>query len=390
MSRLSARKLFGFSSIGFLAFALVLMAFSLPSVTTYAQSECPSQTTDLEYGETVTGSIEKGKPAIIYCVEVSEGDELVVEMTATSGDLDTFLAITTVDAEEVLATNDDVESGTSDSRIEFEATFSGEILVMATRFEFADGTSTGDFELTLECGNCSTGKGTDTDKAANECPEDFNVIEYNEEITGEITDDEYFVFFCFNGSEGDELTIDVHATSGDLDTRLFLTDVEVTETLAENDDRESGNTDSLIEFTLEEDGAYLVAVGRYEGEEGTSEGEFELIIDGPEDTKVAGGECGEPPMSDLVAGSWVIETDELSLEMEFDCDGTVVVTFNGNTDTYDYEFDQDALTITIPELNILFENVIVVEGIMMTTIGEDETPLFFINSDIELEPTPSK
>jgi len=383
MIRLSARNrliLFPLAMV-----ALMLMLVSPVTPTIQAQSGCPDGSTLIEYGESITGSIEKGAPAVLYCVEVAVGDELVVEMKATSGNLDSFLAITTVDAEEVLATNDDVESGVSDSRIEYEATESGEILVMATRFEFADGTTTGDFDLTLDCENCTaTSDKGDTGAVENNCPDIFDVLEYNETVTGEVTDEAYFIFFCFNGREGDEITLDVRATSGDLDTRLIIADIEVTETLAENDDRETGNTDSLLEYTVEADGPYLIAVGRFQGEEGSTTGEFELAIEGPT-TVVAGdpGDCETPPLSDLVTGTWIIESDDIVLEMQFNCKGQVSVSINGDIDTFDYAFD--GLTIVVGNDNLVFENVVVVEGLMMATFGEDENLLLFLNSEFESE-----
>jgi len=63
----------------------------------------------------------------------------------------------------------------------------------------------------------------------------------NEEIlSGEITDREYFAEFPIEGvNEGDTISIETRATSGDLDLYIGLFQGE--DLVAENDDREQGS-----------------------------------------------------------------------------------------------------------------------------------------------------
>ncbi|PJF31995.1 MAG: hypothetical protein CUN52_02265 [Phototrophicales bacterium] len=78
--------------------------------------------------------------------------------------------------------------------------------------------------------------------------------------------------------DGSLVTLDLKAMSGDLDTLLYLVDRDGN-ILAENDDRVSGrDTNSFIEFPQADAGRYLIIVTRYGVVNGTSSGEYELII----------------------------------------------------------------------------------------------------------------
>lgn len=103
-------------------------------------------------------------------------------------------------------------------------------------------------------------------------------ISYGDTVTGSITDAEYFAGYCFEGSTGDQVTIDLVATTGDLDTYLIISDVFGEQVFAENDDVESGNTNSQIILDVSSGGTFLVFVSRYDGEEGTTTGNFALSI----------------------------------------------------------------------------------------------------------------
>jgi hypothetical protein len=119
--------------------------------------------------------------------------------------------------------------------------------------------------------------------------QEVTFIEYGDSVTGRITDELYFDAYCFEGSDGDEIVIDVEGTSGDLDTLVRLWDNTIETLFEENDDVEDGNTDSQIVFTLPADGDYLILVSRYELEDGSSTGGFELTLTAESSTKGLGG-----------------------------------------------------------------------------------------------------
>lgn len=97
--------------------------------------------------------------------------------------------------------------------------------------------------------------------------------------TGTVDNDSPFVEIQFDvPQDGSLLNLELNAISGDLDTLLYLVDRDGN-ILAENDDRIAGqDTNSFIEFPQADAGRYLVIVTRYGVVDGTSSGEFELII----------------------------------------------------------------------------------------------------------------
>ncbi len=97
--------------------------------------------------------------------------------------------------------------------------------------------------------------------------------------TGMIDNDTPFVEIGFEvARDGSLVILDLKAISGDLDTLLYLVDRDGN-ILAENDDRVAGqDTNSYIEFPQADAGRYLIIVTRYGVVNGTSSGEYELII----------------------------------------------------------------------------------------------------------------
>lgn len=139
------RKMFMLFIIGVVALALV------PSTVVQArQAEdfCVGSPT-IDYGDTVTGEITDAAAAAVYCFDGSRGDEVTVSVEATSGDLDTVVVLSDPTLEEFYASNDDISATSSDSEVAFELPTSGEYLILVTRFEMVDGTSSGRFTMTL-------------------------------------------------------------------------------------------------------------------------------------------------------------------------------------------------------------------------------------------------
>ena len=97
-------------------------------------------------------------------------------------------------------------------------------------------------------------------------------------VTGSIDDQTPFVEIPLSVPEDNTaLTVDIQPLSGDLDTLLYLVD-GAGAIVAENDDRERGDYSSLIEFPAAEAGQYTIIATRYGVIDGSSSGEFELVI----------------------------------------------------------------------------------------------------------------
>lgn len=109
--------------------------------------------------------------------------------------------------------------------------------------------------------------------------QDSESIEYDETVTGELDSQTYEQSYSFEGEEGDTIIIRMTATSEEprLDSYLFLEDAQGNE-LAFDDDS-AGNLNSLLgPFTLPEDGTYTVIASRFQQENGTSEGTYDLRV----------------------------------------------------------------------------------------------------------------
>lgn len=112
-------------------------------------------------GQTLTGNITNAKPKDGYTFDVAAGDTINVEMTATSGSLDTLLILLGPDGRAV-ADNDDRASGVTDSQIQVSAPSTGTYTVLATRYGQVIGGTEGDYSLFINLGGSvvDTGPGT--------------------------------------------------------------------------------------------------------------------------------------------------------------------------------------------------------------------------------------
>jgi uncharacterized protein YfaP (DUF2135 family) len=100
-----------------------------------------------------------------------------------------------------------------------------------------------------------------------------------ETVTGSITPDNKFDVYVFEGQAEDVVTIGMEATSGTLDTVLYLLSPDGTE-LAQNDDAvPNETTDSLISnFTLPEDGQYIIIASHFGALFGGTTGVYSLTF----------------------------------------------------------------------------------------------------------------
>ena len=98
-------------------------------------------------------------------------------------------------------------------------------------------------------------------------------------LTGSITREDKYQLYSFEGQAGDVVTIDMARTSGQLDTKLFLIDPAGFQ-VAFNDDITPGEiTDSRIaEFTLPQDGRYIIIATHFGMEYGGTIGTYNLTF----------------------------------------------------------------------------------------------------------------
>jgi hypothetical protein len=100
-------------------------------------------------------------------------------------------------------------------------------------------------------------------------------------ITGQITQEQRFIVYAFEGRSGDRISISMNRLNGTLDPALFLLDPNGVP-LDNNDDIDPGEiTDSLIDdITLQVDGTYFIIATHYGLQYGATEGDFQLLVSG--------------------------------------------------------------------------------------------------------------
>lgn len=106
------------------------------------------------------------------------------------------------------------------------------------------------------------------------------LIVYGETIVEPLNDEVFARFYQFTGTAGDEIIISAERVDEDLDPLIVLRD-EADNILPGGiaDDIDDGNRDALLEYTLPEDGRYIIAVSRYGVRDGTTNGRFRLTLD---------------------------------------------------------------------------------------------------------------
>jgi len=114
------------------------------------------------------------------------------------------------------------------------------------------------------------------------------VLAITDSRTGSITPDQKFDLYTFSGQTGDIVTINMQATSGNLDTQLFLIDPVGIE-LVSNDDANAETTDSLINVTLQAPGDYVIIATHFGAQYGGTIGAYNLSLDIDRTTDANGG-----------------------------------------------------------------------------------------------------
>jgi Clostripain family/Bacterial pre-peptidase C-terminal domain len=211
----------------------------------------------IQYGEMVEGQTIDIDNAVIYTFTGTAGD--VVSLYATSdANTDTYLVLADVNGT-TLAEHDDVSDEDLSSFIEYTLPASGEYLVGVF------GYNAGPFTLLIDrAGSGSTTPVTNTQPAG-------------QTFTGSIDNTTSYVEIPITvETAGSTITIDAQATNGDLDAYLGL--FYNGEVVAENDDRQEGDTNPFIEYPNAAAGEYIVAVTRYDFEKGKTTGGYLLSV----------------------------------------------------------------------------------------------------------------
>lgn len=128
------------------------------------------------------------------------------------------------------------------------------------------------------------------DSSLNTLPNTFSIdtsdplpIQRDVPVIGEITNDEPFETYSFEGTAAEVISVDMQAQGPNLDTLLQVIDSTggLVSGNSVNDDS-SGTTNSFISnLRLPNDGTYTIIATRYGKELGGTEGQYQLVLTGP-------------------------------------------------------------------------------------------------------------
>ncbi|MBC7872118.1 MAG: PPC domain-containing protein [Chitinophagaceae bacterium] len=241
--------------------------FTPTSTATLEASPTSAQTQNsdqIAYGQTISGTIGSNAPEFRYTFEANAGDVIDIALEAMSGDLDSFLILLDSNGNEIAEDDDGGAEGFNSLLRGFTIPENGTYTIIATRYQ--QGTSAGDFELTLNSSNPVV-------------TIESGAISYGERVTGLLNATIFEQRYTFAAESGDVIGIQMNAITGDLDPFIILLDEAGNQLVDNDDDPESDGLNSYLrDFTIPEAGTYTIVAQRYNGAQGSSEGRYELTL----------------------------------------------------------------------------------------------------------------
>lgn len=129
---------------------------------------------------TVNGAIEGNDPYQVWDLTVDAGDSVVIKMEASGSELDSYIGLLDESLENVLAENDDANGDTRNAQVNYTFDTAGTYKIVATRYGFEDGTSTGPYTLTVEFVTDGSSGGTDSNVDQPDTAVTFRITNYAE------------------------------------------------------------------------------------------------------------------------------------------------------------------------------------------------------------------
>ena len=251
---------------GFVAAVLVVSGPGMPTGHAPVHADAWRQGwLPLEAGEAVFGTLDDDSFRQVYTFNGQMNEVVAISMNRQSGDLDSYLLLTDEQGH-ILALSDDNGPSTN-AHIEFKRIpASGRYFVIATRFGQDHGTTSGDYTLLLE----RVGSGVTEN----------TTLQYGDSVLGRITQEEPLAFYFLRAQRGDVINITMRRTSGDLDPHLDLATGDGTVMVSNDDDPNAAGTldAGISDYTILEDGIYLIVATRFGREAGDTDGSYVLSL----------------------------------------------------------------------------------------------------------------
>ncbi len=221
----------------------------------------------LTLGIPTEGEITDRRPAVFYSFQGRRDEIISLTMSRVGGELDTFVALTDANLQELIS-DDDGGGGQNSAIRDYVLPADGLYTIIATRFQRTDGTTEGRYQLTVDSA------GTIFD----DLPPAAVRLDYGTTVTGRIDDTTPEVAYAFYGRAGDAITVSVSRADGDLDPVVTISDVNGAQ-LIRDDDSGNGQDARIERYTLNETGIYVIRAGRFAGEDVLpTRGSFILVL----------------------------------------------------------------------------------------------------------------
>jgi hypothetical protein len=319
---------------------------------------CPALYDTLAYGDSYVDTIDDNHLSFFFCFIGERGQEVVIDAVADDSELDTVLVLTDLRFEDALAENDDVRLGVRDSRIIYVLPDDGAYLITLSRYDFEDGSTEGDFILTLRINDGTFTTEDDVLGGYEPHPYDCNrplIQQLNATQWLEENDDYNFRlnFGCEGLATvsilGGVFTIPYAFVGGELqlslDNQAYTADYQPNGTL-----------------TL------------------TGEANQEFVFNDV-------GDCSNSLKQDLIDGVWFLDENTAHFRLDFMCNDVVIVTLDSipHVYTYDLNTHTDVLTINT-DVPLIWTEVFILPGSFMS-VETDDDALIFTNILAEIEDT---
>ena len=224
-------------------------------------------------GQTVSGSLDETDAVLedddtfydTWLFNGRRGQRVQIEMKADS--FDAFLSVGKMEGTEFnsIRTDDDGGDGTN-SKMTITLPDNGQYVIRANEV----GTKTGAYTLSI------------TERQAGPTTATPHPIEPNQEVTGTLSDEDpsgednsFYDYWTYQGHAGEHLKITMSSDAFDTFVSIGTADGSSYNELAGNDDGPEG-TNSVLEFTLPNDGVYTIRAKALSGE---NEGEYKLKVE---------------------------------------------------------------------------------------------------------------
>jgi len=225
-------------------------------------------------GQTVSGRLDETDAVLeeddtfydTWLFTGRKGQRVQIEMKADS--LDAFLSVGRMEGTEFnsVKTDDDGGEGTN-SRMTLVLPDDGQYVIRANEV----GTKTGAYTLSL------------TERQPGPATATPHPIEPNQEVTGTLDDEDpsgedgsFYDYWTYQGRAGEHLRITMTSEAFDAFVSIGTVDGNSYNELAANDDDPANGTNSLLEFTLPNDGVYVIRAKALSGE---STGGYKLKVE---------------------------------------------------------------------------------------------------------------